>query len=150
MRTMHHVLEIVAPPEHVFHALTTTEGLASWWTTQVNGDAATVGAQVTFTFRGAFNPRMRITAIGRPERVEWEGVGGHDAWGATAIRFALAPTASGTLVRFWHDLGNDGDDHYGGANFIWGYYLDSLRLLCETGTGKPFPVEVAGARVGAS
>ena len=26
----------------------------------------------------------------------------------------------------------------GGANFNWGYYLNSLKLLCETGTGTPF------------
>ena len=30
------------------------------------------------------------------------------------------------------------DDAYGTYNFNWGYYLESLRLLGETGTGKPF------------
>jgi hypothetical protein len=30
------------------------------------------------------------------------------------------------------------DDAYGIYNFNWAYYLESLRLLCETGTGKPF------------
>ncbi len=38
----------------------------------------------------------------------------------------------------------------GTANFNWGYYLDSLRLLCETGCGKPFRSGATGARVGAS
>jgi hypothetical protein len=23
-------------------------------------------------------------------------------------------------------------------NFNWGYYMESLRLLCTTGAGKPF------------
>ena len=27
---------------------------------------------------------------------------------------------------------------YGIYNFNWGCYLESLRLYCETGTGKPF------------
>ena len=31
------------------------------------------------------------------------------------------------------------DDAYGIYNFNWGYYLESLRLLCTT-AGKPFPV----------
>jgi hypothetical protein len=31
------------------------------------------------------------------------------------------------------------DDYYGVYSFNWGYYLESLRLLCATGTGKPFP-----------
>jgi hypothetical protein len=30
------------------------------------------------------------------------------------------------------------DIAYGTYNFNWGYYLDSLRLYCETGTGKPY------------
>ena len=30
------------------------------------------------------------------------------------------------------------DETYGTYNFNWGYYLNSLKLLCETGTGTPF------------
>lgn len=30
------------------------------------------------------------------------------------------------------------DDAYGIYNFNWGYCLESLRLLCATGRGKPF------------
>ncbi len=30
------------------------------------------------------------------------------------------------------------DDSYGIYNFNWGYYLQSLRLFCTTGVGKPF------------
>jgi len=48
-------------------------------------------------------------------------------------------------------LGRDlSDDAVASANFNWGYYLDSLRLLCETGSGKPFQVGNARARVSAS
>lgn len=40
--------------------------------------------------------------------------------------------------------------HVASANFNWGYYLDSLRLLCETGHGKPYQSGAPGARVGAT
>jgi hypothetical protein len=30
------------------------------------------------------------------------------------------------------------DEVYGTYNFNWGYYLQSLKLLCETGMGTPF------------
>jgi hypothetical protein len=33
------------------------------------------------------------------------------------------------------------DDYYGVCNFNWGYHLESPRLLCVTGTGKPFQAE---------
>jgi hypothetical protein len=44
-----------------------------------------------------------------------------------------------TRVRFWQDYAVElADDYYGTYNFNWGYYLESLRLFCSTGTGKPF------------
>jgi uncharacterized protein YndB with AHSA1/START domain len=147
-----HLFEIRAPCETVFDALTTTEGLAGWWTTGARAEGVAVGADLAFTFGGPFNPRLRVVALDRPALVGWEGVGGHAAWGATtAIRFDLEATDAGTVVRFRHDLGRDASaDAVASANFNWGYYLDSLRLLCETGRGKPFRVGAAGARVGAS
>jgi hypothetical protein len=30
------------------------------------------------------------------------------------------------------------DEVYGIYNFNWGYYLNSLKLLCEKGVGAPF------------
>jgi hypothetical protein len=42
-------------------------------------------------------------------------------------------------LRFWQEYAIElADDYYGVYNFNWGYYLESLRLLCVTGTGKPF------------
>lgn len=147
---IHHRLEIVAPRERVFGALTTAEGLSAWWTTKVRADAPAVGAYLHFTFRGPFNPRMRISELSPPERLSWKGVGGHAAWGDTAISFELEETGGGTVVRFWHRMGPErSDDAVAGANFTWGYYLNSLRLLCETGSGRPFRAGAAGARVGA-
>jgi len=42
------------------------------------------------------------------------------------------------LISRWQDAVELADDYYGVYNFNWGYYLESLRLLCVTGTGKPF------------
>ena len=145
--TIHHVLEIDAPRGAVFSALTRTDALASWWTTEVRADAATtsgadaatLGAIITFTFHPAFSPRLRIAEVEPNARLVWQGVGGHDAWGPTTITFNLDAAPIGTRVRFWHHMGADRtEDEVGGANFRWGQYLNSLRLLCETGYGHPF------------
>ena len=138
MKTIHHVFETAAPPEKVFSALTSTEGLSGWWSTRVTAEAA-VGAVVAFTFGGDFNPRMRITKLDPPALLSWECVGGHEPWAQNTFRFELAPRGGGTVVRFWQDYARElSDDAYGTYNFNWGYYLESLRLLTETGTGKPF------------
>ncbi len=87
MNLIHHVLDIQAPPETVFTSVTTADGLSPWWTTKVQADSAELGSLFLLTFRGPFNPQLRITEIESPSRVTWEGVSGHDAWGATTIRF---------------------------------------------------------------
>jgi len=145
-------LRLTAPRETVFRALTTADGLAGWWTTHVRMDVAAVGARIAFTFRGAFNPQMRSTEINPSTHVGWEGVEGHAVWRThTANRFELEVTSGGTLVRFWHQVGRElSDDTVATATFKWGYYLDSLRLLCAMGHGKPFRAGTAGSRVGAS
>lgn len=150
--TICHAFEIAAPPETVFSALTTAEGLSRWWTTSVSGEAAKVGGMIRFTFRGPFNPVLRVTRFDPPARVEWHGAGGHAAWGSrTGIEFGLHAAGSGTMVHFRHLLGPEADSETSAsANFNWGYYLDSLRMFCETGNGKPYQVGDPRARVGAT
>lgn len=149
---IHHLLDIAVPRDAVFTALTTGDGIASWWTTSARAEAAAVGAHVEVYFREQFHPRLRISELEPGTALTWEGVEGHDAWGtSTTIRFTLETITTGTRLRFWQRLPDDiGDDAVGSPTFIWGYYLDSLRLYCETGVGKPYQVGMAGARVGAS
>ena len=151
MNPIHHVLDVQAPPEAVFTSITTAEGLSAWWTATALEGTATQGSLFLFTFRGRFTPLLRITEIDSPSFVAWEGVSGHDAWGPTSLQFRLDPVEGGTKVSFRHRMGADRpDDAMASANFNWGYYLDSLRLLCETGQGKPYRPGAPGARVGAT
>jgi uncharacterized protein YndB with AHSA1/START domain len=138
MKTIHHVLEIAAPREAVFAALTTGDGLSGWWSTQVKAGTA-VGAVVDFTFGSDFNPDMRITELTAPALLCWECAGGHEPWALSVFRFELEDAGGGTKVRFWQHYARElSDDAYGTYNYNWGYYLESLRLFSETGTGKPY------------
>jgi uncharacterized protein YndB with AHSA1/START domain len=56
----------------VFDALTTTEGLAGWWTEDTSGDA-TEGGTILFRFPpGGFD--MKVTDVDPGTRVAWEVV----------------------------------------------------------------------------
>ena len=60
---------------------------------------------------------------------------GHD------FRFQLESRGEhGTKLRSWQEYAVElDDDYYDNYNFNWGYYLESLRLYCDMGTGKPYP-----------
>ena len=50
MKTIHHVLDIDAAPAPVWAALTQAKGLAGWWSTKLDTEAAAVGTQIRFNF----------------------------------------------------------------------------------------------------
>jgi len=139
MKTIIHVVDVNVPKEKVYAALITQKGLAGWWTTIVKAEER-VGGVIEFTFDSEFGPRMEITQLQPPTMVAWECVGGHEPWLGNTFRFEIATQDPGSRLRFRQDYSRElTDDQYGIYNFNWGYYLESLRLYCETGKGKPFP-----------
>jgi uncharacterized protein YndB with AHSA1/START domain len=138
MKQIIHVVDMKAERDQVYTALTTHRGLTGWWTTDVTADT-TVGGRIDFRFGTVFNAQMRIAALEPVRRVEWKGVGGEQAWLDNRFIFDLGERTGMTLLTFTQDYARELDDEaYGRFNFNWGYYLQSLRELCETGTGFPF------------
>jgi uncharacterized protein YndB with AHSA1/START domain len=140
MKTIHHVVDIDAGNDSVWSALTEADRMAQWWSTKVSTPKAAVGAKVAWTFAGDFNPVMEITTLEERRQLDWRFIGGHDYWKDNTFRFELVGLDDGrTRLRFWQEYAVElSDDDYGVYNFNWGYYLESLRLLCATGSGKPF------------
>jgi uncharacterized protein YndB with AHSA1/START domain len=141
MKTIHHVLDIDAAANTVWAALTEPENMSAWWSTKLETPKpAAVGVRVDWTFAGDFNPVMEITALEAQTELVWRCVSGHGPWADNTFRFELVALDDGrTRLRFWQDYAVElTDDEFGVYNFNWGYYLESLRLLCTAGTGKPF------------
>jgi len=139
MKTIIHALDIEASAQVVHDAFTTLEGLAGWWTTKVEGDP-TEGGVIDFTFRGDFHPDMRVDRVD-DSTVEWTCVGGHEPWADNTFSFELEGS-SPVRVLMRQGYARELDDRtYGTYNFNWGFYLESLRLYLESGTGKPYAVD---------
>jgi len=138
MKTILHVFDVNAPRDKVFKAITTQEGLSNWWTTDVSVDPG-VGSIIDFQFGGDFNPDMKVTRLEQDQVVHWICVDGHDNWQDNTFKFQMKDVAGKTRVIFTQDYARElSDDDYGIYNFNWGYYMESLRLYCEQGEGKPF------------
>jgi uncharacterized protein YndB with AHSA1/START domain len=130
-----HALEVHAPPSEVFRALTTEQGLSGRWTSGVRVD----GDLVRFTFEDPFHPIMRVTQVEDGKLVAWAFEGGHEPWNGSTFRFDLQERDGTTAVLFRMSYGQElPDEQYGVYNYNWAYYLESLRLLCQEGSGKPF------------
>ncbi len=142
MKRIVHVFDVAAQPRRVFQALTTGQGLAGWWSTHAEAQAG-VGGTARFRFVPEFNPQMQILAWEQDRSVTWKCTGGHAPWLDNRFTFRLEESEpggrGGTVVTFEQEYARELDDTaYGRYNYNWGYYLESLRLYCETGQGKPF------------
>ena len=66
--------------ERVYQAVATRDGIASWWTEDVNGES-TVGSVLQFRF-GKGGPDFQVLELAPPTRVRWKCVaaGGVDRY----------------------------------------------------------------------
>ena len=147
MKKIIHFVRIHAARDVVYRALTTNDGLASWWSTSVNVSDG-VGGNIDFRFAGDFNPLMQVTLLDVDQRVEWRCVAGHANWKDNTFIFELQTIQGETGLMFVQEYAQElSDEVYGTYNFNWGYYLGSLKHLCEEGVGMPFKAKPESGRV---
>jgi uncharacterized protein YndB with AHSA1/START domain len=159
MPNIRHNLLIGASVEIIYKAITSEEGLSAWWTPKTKAKAE-LNSVANFPFGNDYFKEMKITDLNANEFVKWNCIKGDGEWLGTNISFTLIsankenllntnPEISGqidqqindegTLLIFQHDDWKDYTQMYAECNYTWGQFLRSLKLLCETGKGRPFP-----------
>lgn len=131
-------LMLEATPEHVFHALTTPEGIAGWWSNRVTAEPV-VGALTEVRFEsGVFQLEMTDLEVGK--QVHWRVRRSPHDWEGSTITWDLTPISQGTRLLFGqHDL-TVGATGYSieQTRAGWEYFLVSLKSYLETGKGTPY------------
>lgn len=159
MPNIRHALIIGAPIEKVYNAITSQEGLSAWWTPNTKAKAEP-GSIARFSFGPGYFKEMRVMELTPCELVKWDCISGATEWIGTTISFKLLngdkktfsvshPQMSGqleqqrgdegTLLIFSHDDWKEYTLMFAECSYTWGQFLKSLKLLCETGKGKPWP-----------
>jgi uncharacterized protein YndB with AHSA1/START domain len=96
-----HRVGINAKPERVFQALTTVDGLKSWWISKATGDATAGG---TIDFRAC---EMKVLEAKPNELVHWRCVKGPAEWLNTDVKFSLTWKDEQTFVLFTTPTGKN-------------------------------------------
>jgi uncharacterized protein YndB with AHSA1/START domain len=126
---------IKASSQVMYKALSTEDGLSSWWAKQTTAKPE-IGFLNTFTF-GTFVNKMKVVELIPGEKVVWECVESIDEWVGTFISFELEDKGEKTLLRFTHSHWKEITDMFAGCTYDWARFMGSLKALCETGTGDP-------------
>jgi uncharacterized protein YndB with AHSA1/START domain len=136
MADMHHMVQVDgADAAAAYTALTTRDGITSWWTSR----AAVAGDELSMSFPDApMSWDMRVTAAEQPTTVEWDCTGGPPGWPGTHIRWGVEPIDGGAVVRLDHTGFPAVDDMFRVVTVGWSQMLLSLKAHLETGVRKPF------------
>jgi uncharacterized protein YndB with AHSA1/START domain len=137
-KSIYHRLLIKSPVETVFEALTKQEGLAGGWTSHTTA-APEMGSIARFRFEPDYVKEMKILELQAYRKVKWECINGYEEWIGTTVSFDLEPHVKGTILLFRHGGWQNYSQDFASCSFDWALFLRSLRLLCETGKGLPYP-----------
>ena len=124
----------------VFRALTTVDGLSSWWTNDTQGDCK-VGGVLQFRF-GAGGFDMKVLELQPGTHVRWQVIDGPEEWIDTKIRFDLRQEGEWSLILFKHEGWQEPVEFMHHCSTKWAVFLLSLKSLLETGKGAPHPNEI--------
>lgn len=138
---MLHIVDVQADAADIYRAISTAEGLRSFWTADADAEP-TVGSNARFGFPQApVDLRMEITTLEPGARVTWQCLGDFPFWAGTTIDWSIGPNPNGpgSLVTFRHDGWPDDypESEYGLVNFVWGQIVGRLKGYAETGIAQP-------------
>jgi uncharacterized protein YndB with AHSA1/START domain len=129
-------------PGDVYAALAARDGLASWWTTQTEGES-TAGEVLRFGFESGGveigSIGMKVLELVPDKLVLWEVVDGPPEWIGTTVGFELKQEDDFTIVLFKPEGWSEPLEFMYHCSTKWATFLLSLKSLVETGSGQPAP-----------
>lgn len=134
---IYHDLTIGVTPEAVFTAVTSPEGLNSWWTQRAAGQPK-VGANYQFYFGPEYDWRAKVIRYQPQQLIYFEMGRSDEDWEGTQLRFQVIPKDGKTLTRLEHVGWNSNNDHFRRTSYCWAIYLKGLKRYLEEGIVLPF------------
>ena len=133
-----HQITVRAPADKVVAALTTQDGLKSWWTVDTEAEGKPGGAARFSFYNRAVTFEMKFDKIDG-SHVALSCHDGPPGWAGTALAFDLSrdEMQGGTLVQFRHSAFKDMGGEYAMINTTWGRLMGTLKDYAETGKADP-------------
>ncbi len=137
-------ISVDASPDAAFAAINNVRG---WWSGDIEGDTAKLGAEFTYRYKDLHRTTQKITEMVPGKRVAWHVldctinfVNDKSEWNGTDIVFDIAQKGEKTEVRFTHVGLVPQYECYGSCSNAWSTLINgNLRRLIATGKVQPDP-----------
>lgn len=124
-------------PDRVYQAISTPEGLDSWWTKKSTGRPVK-GEEFQLFFGPEYDWRAKVTTCAPSSEFELEIMQADPDWRGTRVGFQLAGGMDRTSVRFCHAGWQIANEHWRVSCYCWPMYLRLLRRHLEYGEFVPY------------
>lgn len=139
-RTLSLQIDVDAPIESIWKALTEAEGIANWFAPIAKVSKPGEGGEVTFAWSEEMSMTSRVDVWEPHRRVRWIDESGFMGPGtAIAIEFHLEVAGGKTRVRLIQSGFGESegwDNFFEGTETGWTYFLYNLRLYLERHQGR--------------
>jgi len=131
MHELHHEIQISAPPQTVYEAITSQKGIRSWWTRDcvVQPRVGSV-AELGFNNR-ALLLRMRIDELRPQKRVMWYCLGDDEEWKDTRLMWDISEKDGVTILHLLHAYWRSPGSTFATSNSKWGELIHRLKDYVE-------------------
>jgi uncharacterized protein YndB with AHSA1/START domain len=137
MATISHRITVKSPQDQVFQALSTLEGLRSWYTSNIEG-AVGKNQEAVFSFTDEKPIHWKVIELKPNSLVRWECTEGPGAAVNTTVTYRLTNKGNNqTVVECDHENWAEGDPAFKSCNTRWGILVGYLKKYAETGYAEP-------------
>ncbi|NIG54773.1 SRPBCC domain-containing protein [Chitinophaga sp. Cy-1792] len=140
--------QVAKSPEEVFKAVTNVRG---WWSEQIEGRADALNEVFNYRYQDIHRSRMKIIEFVPNQKIVWLCEENHfnftkdeKEWTGTKLSFEISQNSDQTELVFTHIGLVPTEECYSICTDSWRNFIQgSLKLLIETGKGKPNPYQTA-------
>ena len=134
-----HSVSIDADADKIYEALSTSKGLASFWTADSHAEPK-AGSIAKFGFHGPML-EMKVDTLEPRKKVVWSTQGGFPGWDGTTVTWDIKPATNGSHEVVFNHEGWPADlppADLASVNYTWGRVVGRLKKYAETGKPAPY------------
>ena len=132
METVFHSFFFISPSKDVFEAISTPDGLNSWWSKTCAGNAA-LGEEYQMGFGPGYDDWCAVISKYSPREFELTFENAMEDWIGTRVGFVLTDKNDATNVEFYHSGWSSQSEHFKISSYCWAMCLRLLRRFVELG-----------------
>ena len=132
-----HRYPVNASAKKVYNAITSPEGLNSWWTLKSEGSPVK-GSIYRFFFEEAYDWYASVEDAQQDTLIRWKFSEAEPDWTGTRLEMRLSEKGDWTWIEFAHTGWSDASEHFRISSNCWAQYLRLLKHYLEKGEVVPY------------